>query len=252
MSDYVIDPAWGQERERLAMLEEWTDPMSERRLRALGIGEGFDCLEVGAGSGSIARWLADQVGPSGRVLAVDIDTRFLEAQPDARVEVLRADLLRDALPQRAFDLVHARAVIHHLDEPVLGLERLVACLKPGGRLLVEEPDSYAGSASPHDGWQRCSEVFNRIPSVDLSYGRRLVADLRAVGVADLDAEVEVHLVRGGSRLARFHAMSLEALREHAVATGAMTHEAIDALQAELEDPAFLEPGLVWVAATGRA
>lgn len=56
----------GRERRRLRNLEAWQDPATARRLHAIGVGPGWRCLDVGAGGGSIARRLADQVGRSGR------------------------------------------------------------------------------------------------------------------------------------------------------------------------------------------
>jgi 2-polyprenyl-3-methyl-5-hydroxy-6-metoxy-1,4-benzoquinol methylase len=94
---------------------------------------------VGAGGGSIAEWLAGQVGPDGRVLATDIDTRFLEQLSHKKnVEVRRHDIVSDSLPERAFDLVHARLVLLHLPERDRVLGRMAAALKPGGWLLTEE------------------------------------------------------------------------------------------------------------------
>ena len=43
----------------------------------MGLAEGWHVLEVGAGGGSMARWLSEQVGPSGRVMATDIDLQRL-------------------------------------------------------------------------------------------------------------------------------------------------------------------------------
>ena len=85
--------------------------------------------------------------------------------------------------------------------------------------------------------------------IDRAYGRRLIADLRELGLDDLDAEVEVHTVRGGSRLATWHQLSAQALRPHVLATGADASE-LDLMLAALDDPAFLEVGFAWVAAWG--
>jgi 2-polyprenyl-3-methyl-5-hydroxy-6-metoxy-1,4-benzoquinol methylase len=52
------------EDERLSLLEQIYDPVSRRR-RAL-VQPGWRCLEVGAGRGSMAVWLAEQVGPTGQ------------------------------------------------------------------------------------------------------------------------------------------------------------------------------------------
>lgn len=60
---------------RLRLLEVCRDPGTIGRLDRLGVSCGWRCLEVGAGHGSIARWLAERVGPTGSVLAADIDPR---------------------------------------------------------------------------------------------------------------------------------------------------------------------------------
>ena len=61
---YPFDQGWRQERDRLRALEALFDSATTRRLAGLGLRDGRRCLEVGAGTGSIARWLAMRVGPS--------------------------------------------------------------------------------------------------------------------------------------------------------------------------------------------
>ena len=75
---YTLDNAWEHARRRLGLIEASYDPGSTRRLQALGVGPGWRCLEVGAGGGSIARWLCSKVGRTGRVCAIDLDTHFIE------------------------------------------------------------------------------------------------------------------------------------------------------------------------------
>jgi 2-polyprenyl-3-methyl-5-hydroxy-6-metoxy-1,4-benzoquinol methylase len=89
---YLVPNAWQRARERLALLEQVRDPGTRRHLDALGVGAGWQCLEVGAGGGSIATWLCEQVGPSGRVVATDLDTRFLETVKCAPLDVWRHDI----------------------------------------------------------------------------------------------------------------------------------------------------------------
>src|SRR5205823_3987556 len=140
------------ERRRLELLEARYDPLTLRRFDALGASaggagvsramDGWSCLEVGAGAGSVARFLAERVGPAGGVVATDLDPRFLGAgdRLPLNVEVRRHDILTDPLEEGAFDLVHCRALLCHLDEPVVALTRMAAALRPGGWLLVEDAD----------------------------------------------------------------------------------------------------------------
>lgn len=96
------------ESRRLRLLEACRDPGTIRRLDRLGVSRGWGCLEVGAGHGSITRWLAERVGPTGSVIAADIDPRFLTDMP-AGVDVRRFDIRHDDLEVDTYDLVHCRA-----------------------------------------------------------------------------------------------------------------------------------------------
>ena len=65
------------ERKRLQYLGALFDEPTISRLRRLEVRPGWKCLEIGAGSGSVARALAALVAPDGEVLATDVDDRFL-------------------------------------------------------------------------------------------------------------------------------------------------------------------------------
>src|SRR5262249_1166709 len=133
---YAFDNAWQHARERLRLLEAAYDPGTSRYLEALGVGEGWSCLEVGGGGGSTVAWLWERVGATGRVLATDTDTRFLEALAYPNVTVRRHDVVTEPLPEAAFDLIHVRAVLVHLVARQQAIQRLVPALKPGGWLLA--------------------------------------------------------------------------------------------------------------------
>src|SRR6187399_1249805 len=91
------------ERARLEQLERISDPVTRGRLEKLGVARGWRCLEVGAGRGSIARWLADRVGPEGRVVATDLDPRFLDDLTLPNVEVRAHDVLATPFEPGAYD-----------------------------------------------------------------------------------------------------------------------------------------------------
>lgn len=128
-----------READRLALLESSADPATIGCLQRLGVRSGWRCLEVGAGHGSIARWLAEKVGPEGAVLAADIDPRFLTDMP-ANVQVRALDIREEGLEAQAYDLVHCRMLLMHLADPSAALARLADALRPGGLLLAEEGD----------------------------------------------------------------------------------------------------------------
>ena len=135
------------ERERLALLTQFADPITARRLTDLGVGPGWRCLDVGAGSGTVARWLAGRVGAEGRVVATDMSPRFLGGHGLPNLEVRRHNILEDDLEAAHYDLVHCRALLMHLPDPIGALRRLVDAVRPGGWLLVEEADGSSFGAA---------------------------------------------------------------------------------------------------------
>src|SRR3954452_15539555 len=111
------------------------DPVTFRHLDDLGIEPGQRCWEVGAGGGSVVRWMADRVGPSGCVWAPDLGVGWLETnlqQPNVRIS--RHDLMRDEVLEDRFDAVHERLVLVHIRDAGRAVERMVSALRPGGWL----------------------------------------------------------------------------------------------------------------------
>jgi SAM-dependent methyltransferase len=145
---YVFDQRRDDEHERIAGMEELWDEGTKALLGSLGIAPGWRCLEVGAGGGSIAAWLADMVAPTGAVLATDINTHHLDTLERPNLKVRRHDVLSDPLPDGRFDLVHARLVVEHIGGRAV--DRIVTPLRPGGWLVVEDFDWQAMCTHPHE------------------------------------------------------------------------------------------------------
>jgi SAM-dependent methyltransferase len=248
------------ERERLALLTQFADPITTRRLTDLGVGPGWRCLDVGAGNGSVARWLAERVGPEGRVVATDLDPRFLGGHGLAYLEVRRHNILEDELEAAHYDLVHCRALLMHLPDPVRALRRLVDAVRPGGWLLVEEVGSASfGSADPgHSraaGFDRSSRALlaavKASGPMDFDFGRRLPALFERLGARDLGHEGVTLTARGGDPMARFIHMTDELLRERFVAAGALTDADFDELGRTCDDGSFWFVGFTLFGAWGR-
>lgn len=256
MSEYLLSQrdAPGLEQSRLKLLQEFHDPLTVRQLDAIGVGEGWRCLDAGAGGGSVTEMLAGRVGPKGSVLATDVDTGLLERLASDRVEVRRHDLLRDPLPQEAFDLVYARLLLMHLPSRVLALRRLLAAVRPGGWVAAADPDFTTVELTPSDRvWQRTWSVFLDALVAggwDPGYGSRLCGDLRAVGLAGVHGEYVASCGPGGSLILRLLSLTVERLRGRMLALGAGDGE-IDAARRMLEDPGNTVSSQMTCVAHGR-
>lgn len=254
---YMLDNLWKRERERLDRLEAYLDPQTIRRLEAIGVAEGWRCLEVGGGGGSIAQWLCKRVGPGGRVCATDIETKFLEALGEPNLEVRRHDIVADSLEQDAFDLVHARAVLEHLPGRETALEKVVLALKRGGWLLLEEGDQI--SVTQVTGGQE--ELFQRIMQLllqflsfagfDPYYGRNLGCLLRNHGLVDVQFEGHVGEMGGSRPETSIYLLVIEKIRDRAVSAGIVNDRELDQFLSLLQQPDFCAISRTVFGAWGR-
>ena len=250
---YPLDNAWEHAQPRLRALERIYDPGSTRRLQALGVGAGWRCLEVGAGGGSITRWLCSKVGATGRVMAVDLDTRFIADIRATNLDVARLDITTADLPRGAYDLVHVRGLLCCLPQRDEVVDALVASLAPRGWLLLEEPDSYATAAlGPTLHGEMVAKLLAGMArfGVDATWARNLPALLHQRGLQDVGAESEVPFINGGSPTTDYFRLTALQIRELAIAAGA-TAEQLDQWSTLLETPAQSFPSYALVAAWGR-
>src|ERR1700709_1189638 len=158
-TEYVLANASADEESvRLRFVEASADPHTRRRLAAIGIEPGAQVAEVGAGRGSLVRRLAAFVGPTGRVLAADLDPRFLTDMPE-NVEVRAVDIRSQELDPNAYDLLHCRYLQLRLPPPHAALCRMASALRPGGIILVEYGDLAASSLVGQPDAEWCTNLI---------------------------------------------------------------------------------------------
>lgn len=200
---YALDTAWHAERERLDSLTGLYDPGTLDLCARLGLAAGWRCAEVGAGTGTLAQALAERVGPHGDVLAVDVDTRFLDPIASARLRVLEADVTVQPLPANQFDLVHARLLLEHLAQRDRVLTELAAAVAPGGWLLVEDLDwatalTLDPPSAAHDRVVGAVMTLFARHGYDTQCGRKLPRKLGAAGLIDVGTRAQSMQVRADS------------------------------------------------------
>jgi SAM-dependent methyltransferase len=105
-------------------------------------------LEIGCGTGAVARALASQPGFSGKIIGIDHSLRFLDAARNfaqqegvaERVEFRIGDAHRLEFPDASFDAAVAHTVISHVTEPEAVLRELARVVRPGGTVVVFDGD----------------------------------------------------------------------------------------------------------------
>jgi ubiquinone/menaquinone biosynthesis C-methylase UbiE len=259
-STYLLDNASEKAGTRMDVLARLYDPTSRRVLESTGIAPGWRCLEVGGGGGSVARWMAERVGPAGSVLCTDLDTRIIErerATAVANLEVVRHDIAQDPLPENSFDLAHARLVLIHVPQRELALEKMAKSLRPGGWLVIEDFD--AASVQPDTRVNRFETPLPTAQAVrkyltrhqDGYYGRRLHGRFRELGLVDVYAEGRMVMFdrqNGGADLMR---VNFEQIGAEVIAAGLITRQQIDADLATLERDEFAIPSPTLWSVIGR-
>lgn len=238
MSDlkYVFDNAKDREElKRLEAIEEEFDPGTRERLLSTGVKAGWRCLEVGAGAGSIAKWMSQNVQEEGKVVALDINPRYLQSTIPANLEVRAGDIRTIELKEDSFDLVHARYVLIHIPDYEVALQRMLALLKPGGWIILEEPDFSVSKAvfGPLEDCRAVGKVYNALNTtysgmgLDWSVGVKLPALLKTQRLRNLSWETNTHLNHGETGIARIMRMSTEHLRPRYLDTGFATDQDIE-------------------------
>ncbi|CAJ62340.1 MULTISPECIES: class I SAM-dependent methyltransferase [Frankia] len=256
-ADDVLGGPTDTERARLAAMAAVCDPTTIRVLDERGVGVGWRCLEVGAGGGSIAAWLADRVTGAGHVVATDVDIRHLDVLAGPDLTVLRHDVTRDPAPAGGpFDLIHARFVLEHLPDREYVLDRLRDWLQPGGVLVVESIVKFPLDSSPHPAFRRAmhsiDEALARTIGTDSAWARGFPAPLQARGLVDVGVSVHLPTTGGAGASAQCWALTLTRLRPHIRELGLADDDTLDEALAALADPAFFDLSFATAIAWGRA
>lgn len=254
---YQFEHSWEHERERLAAMERGGDGFTIDCLAAIGVGGGWRCLEIGAGGGSIARWLCDRVGPEGSVVATDLETGFLGEVTAPNLEVRRHDVRCDPLEEGAFDLVFARKVLEHMPEHRAVLGKLVRAARPGGWVLVEDGDLvsvFAAVASDVTFFRRAYRAFVESMAgagYQPDLGLHLGAHLLDAGLAGVQVRARAGEWTGSGEQPSVFLRTFEKIRDRVVTEGRLPAEEADRLLAEIRSPSFRAVTAIHFAAWGR-
>jgi SAM-dependent methyltransferase len=228
------------------LLSRLLDPYSTTRTQRLLDLRGTRCLEVGAGGGGYARWLADRVGPTGCVWATDINPLPIAEHPQLTVVEHDLTSLRPLGPDRGWDFIHARLLLNHLPQREQILAWLVANLAPGATILVEDWDASRTDmvlAAPDDDsaalYTRFQEILGgqvfAAQDTDRTWARRIHTAMLTLGLTDVDTQIHGRSWTGGRDGCRLVAGTARQVRDQLLGAG-LTVAEFDRVLKLLDDP----------------
>jgi 2-polyprenyl-3-methyl-5-hydroxy-6-metoxy-1,4-benzoquinol methylase len=250
-SSYV----WGDteaenEFARLTKLSRFMDELSRARISEFVVGTNARCLEIGPGTGSMSRWMAEH-GCS--VLAIDVSDRFFAGITHERIE-LRVGDVRDSEIESGFDLIFVRLLLHHLPERREVVKKLAGLLRPGGTLVAEEPQvELMKTLSGADAL----EFFRDLPSrflqhgVDFNCGSQLHEFFAAAGLERIDAVGQFSLAFEGSQGSELMRSHLALLEKRLVPLGELTVEDFELRKEQIAASDFVGTSPITISCRGR-
>jgi 2-polyprenyl-3-methyl-5-hydroxy-6-metoxy-1,4-benzoquinol methylase len=248
-SSYVIQSG-ADAHDRLELIARLFWPTTETFLDRTGAFEATRFLDVGCGIGDVAC----RVGAPGiDALGIDVNAEVItmaaaraaehDAPADFRVAGL-AELGAGDLVDA--DAVYARCVLTHQSDPETGLERMLAAVRPGGLVLVEDVEVAAvWSSPPNDALRRHLELYVAAAhglGARPDFACEIAPTLAALGATDIQIDVLLPVLRTPDEV-RAHACTMQAIARPVVDQGLATPDEVDALVEQLD--AFAdEPGAV--------
>jgi 2-polyprenyl-3-methyl-5-hydroxy-6-metoxy-1,4-benzoquinol methylase len=176
---YSLATGAGDPAARLHLLDEIYGASTRQMMLEAGLKPGMRVADMACGVGTVACWIAEQVGPTGKVVAVDISSAQLDVARGTwktchdlpEIDFVEASAYATGMPSESFDIVHARLLLCHLDQPDKALREFHRLLKPGGVVVCHELHvSGIVTCPPCSHHKRSIEIANaRAASLGVSY-----------------------------------------------------------------------------------
>lgn len=229
-------------RERLRILSRVMRPTTRSLLERVGLREGMTCLDLGCGGGDATFEMARMVGSTGRAVGVDLDATKIDLARNEAAEMglpnveFRVSQVEQSTGAAEFDLVYARFLLTHLTDPASVLRRMLAFLRPGGVVVVEDIDFSGHFCHPDSAaFRRFVELYTHLVrqrGADPNIGPRLPALLLDAG----SENVEVNVVQPAGMTGEVKliaALTMENIADAVLAEGLASAAEVDGIVDDL-------------------
>lgn len=261
--DYFL--ASDEELGRLQVQARVWEPDAGVMMDQIGVGPGWTCADLGCGGMGVLGPLSHRAGDAGRVVGLDADPQLLQAAADyvssealSNVELQEGDVSAPGLPEGAFDLVHARFLLPHVEKPDAVLRAMIGLAKPGGVIASQEND--------HSSWgfyPRCPEWVELLALLeqtfalrgDINIGRRTFHMLKEHGLEDVRIRASVQALQDRHPYRRMPLIGARAMRERMIEAGLTTgrefERLVQGVERAVNDPDQVQITFTLVQVWGR-
>ena len=229
-------------RERLRILSRVLHPTTSQLLKKAGVSTGMTCLDLGCGGGDVSFYLANLVGPEGRVTGIDKDeTKIKIARSEvidkglSQVEFI-ADDIYDTETGSLFDVIYARFLLTHMQDPRAMLDLMYKRLQPGGIVILEDIDFRGHFSYPENrAFNRYVELYCAVSlkaKGDPYIGQRFPSLLKEAGFEN----VELNIVQPAGTVGEVKfiaAITMENIADAVIRSDLASRKEIDEVVAEL-------------------
>ena len=240
--DYIL--LSNAERERLQLQARVWQADTERLLDEIGLETGWNCLDVGCGAMGVLGPLSRRVGRNGRVTGLEMDAKLMAAAQQyineeglINVTLKQGDANQSGLSPESFDLVHERFVLPHVADPAALLQEMIRLTKPGGIVIIQEPDHSSWNLWPYSQkWPRLLHILESALALrgDINIGRRTFHLARQAGLSNVQLRAGVVALQDAHPYMKMPMMAAAAMRPHMLAAGLVTEDELDDLLADFE------------------
>ncbi|MBU2581282.1 MAG: methyltransferase domain-containing protein [Alphaproteobacteria bacterium] len=215
---YPIESRIG-EIERLLDQGTAMAPDTETMLDLMGLAEGWHCLDIGCGPRGITDILSRGVGPTGRVVGLDMNKGFIDyARKSAALntEFIQSDAYGSGLSADSFDFVHMRFLASTAGDAEALLKEAIRLARPGGFIALQEPDATSLNCyPPHESWETLKAAllgaFKGV-GADLELARRLYFMVKQSPVRDVQFRPFIVGVTSSDAMVDYLPSTVESLR----------------------------------------
>ena len=254
-----------EELGRLQVQAHVWEPDAEIMLDRIGVGPGWNGIDMGCGGMGILGPMSRRVGMSGRVVGLDADQGLLEsaaayseAEGLNNVQLQKDDVTDPDLPEETFDLVHSRFLLPHVERPSAALRTMVNLARPGGVIASQENDHSSWDFYPHcPEWAELLELLEKTFALrgDISIGRRTFHMLKECGLEDVRIRTSVQALQDCHPYMRMPLIGARAMRERMIEAGLTTEREferlVQAVEQAVNDPDRVQVTFTLVQVWGR-